>query len=243
MSRIRRRQCTLLITLAALLMSATAQAELILFTSILNDQRGGSSSVPFPRSLSLGMTDTDFYNPIPVFPSITVADIGQTIVADRSTIGTPGWQRINGLLSQGDPNKAPSIDIRGGGRSIGKACLFKGIEPCNGYVVEPSWDPPNGIDLEGFHIDEFALTVNSLSFTGGNGTTTANAYSFNYTLRFYGSAGQVPEPSTLAIITVACGFFVLHHTPAFRRQWSRTASKSVWFDTVPRRARNCTRPE
>jgi len=208
-----------LVALVLLVTPVTTSAELIHFTSIVNDERSGSSSIPFPRSVSLNMANPDSYVPIEVYSDITELDVGQTIIADRSAIGTDGWQRINGLLSNGNPDTALLIEVRGGGRSIGKACLFLGNEPCNGYVTQPNWVPPNGIDLAGYHIDEFWLTVNSLSFSGGDGVATANAYTFNYTLRFYGSAGQVPEPSAVLLFAIAfCNFCLHHHTPVFRRQ-------------------------
>ena len=139
------------IFLAIVLVPAVAPADLIHFTTIhLDDPR-----IVGARDIGLGTTSLD--DSYPAFVGITAADIGQTLVATRETIGTEGWQRINGVLSNGttdeDGTAALTLWMDNGGSGIGKSCLFFSDVDCTDpvqrgiFTYDSPWAPPNGIDL------------------------------------------------------------------------------------------------
>jgi hypothetical protein len=213
--------------LTVILIPAAGRAELIHFTAIhLGDPR-----VVGPRDI--GMGNSNDFLAYPLFSGITEADIGHTLVATRETIGVKAWHIINGVLSNGVGDDGPALVVwmGNGGHGIGKECMFLGGTNCNIFTADSPWPPPNGIDLGNHHVDEFHLTVHSFD-------------PFGWSLSMHGSPGHVPEPNSIALALIAiCGALGLYHTPAFRRQWLRTASKSDWLDMPLRSATNCTRPE
>jgi hypothetical protein len=144
-------------------------------------------------------------------------------VATRDSIGKIAWQQINRLMSRGlpeiDQTAFVGIDVNGAGTALANELLFVTGGSRNFLFVDPVWTPPNGIDLAGYHVDEFRLTVNSIEFSSGGPPYT---YFFDWTLELRGSAGQVPEPKTASFLIFAFHFLLVrYHTPAFRRQWLR----------------------
>jgi hypothetical protein len=205
-----------LLTMAMTLVTAQARAQLIHFTTIDGTNSGGAS-IPVPPVVRFSMGHLDIVHRIwQVFPDITAADSGQTLIATRESIGTFAWQQLNRLMSQGvsemEQTEFVLIDVNGRGSGLANSCLFATGGTCNDLSVQPSWTPPNGIDLAGYHIDEFRLTVNSINFSSGGPPFT---YFFDWTLELHGSAGQVPEPSMaqFALFTVL-PFMFRYHTPA-----------------------------
>jgi hypothetical protein len=212
------RMVLLIITIT--LVAAQAHAQLIHFTTIDGTNSGGAS-IPVPPVVRFSMGNLDVNHRIwQIFPDITAADSGETLTATRDSIGTFAWQQLNRLMSQGlsemDQVEFVVIDVNGRGTGLANSCLFVTGGTCNDFSVQPAWTPPNGIDLAGYHVDEFRLTVNSIDFSSGG---PPYAYFIDWTLGLYGSPGQVPEPRMTSLVLLAfLPFMLRYHTPPFRRQ-------------------------
>jgi hypothetical protein len=208
------------LTLAITLVTAPLHAQLIHFTTIDGTNSGGAS-IPVPPIVRFSMGNLDIDQRIwQIFPDITAADSGETLIATRDSIGTFAWQQLNRLMSQGvsemDQTEFVVIEVNGHGSGLANSCLFDTGGICNDLDVQPAWSPPNGIDLAGYHIDEFRLTVNSINFSSAGPPYT---YFMDWTLGLHGSEGQVPEPSMTSLVLFAFLPFTLrYHTPPFRRQ-------------------------
>lgn len=194
----------LCLVLAMFLTPLAASAQLIHFTTI---HRTTPSAPPTPISWHMGAVDSGIH--FPFFAGVTASDIGQTLIATRATVGTEAWQRVNGVLSNGKPDGTGDAllilvlgPLGGGGAGVPKACMF-GTGSCLStfYTYDAPWDPPNEIDLGDHHIDEFRLTVHSLT------------PSFTWSLEFHGTPGHVPEPGTAALVFVGLvGLPTIHRT-------------------------------
>ena len=190
------------VALAIPLIPAGVAAQLIHFTTI---HRTTATAPPAPIFWHLGALDSGIT--FPFFGGVDSSDVGQTLVATRATVGTEAWQRVNGVLSNGKPDGVSDAlfigvggPLAGGGSTVPKGCMFGYTNPCQStiYTYDSPWDPPNGIDLGDHHIDEFRLTVHSLS------------PSFSWSLEFHGSPGHVPEPSAAALFFVGLIGLPLH---------------------------------
>jgi hypothetical protein len=144
--------------------------------------------------------EPDFSNPFrPEFdlfndqPPLVQSDVGSTRVITAANSAAFG--NVVGLLTNGLPDVltvGEGVGPTGGGyRSSYEA-----------YALYGDLNDPR-IDLHGFQIDSFNLTLNRLSFANDGHNTT---FSYHYTVSIQGE--PVPEPGTLAALFFS-GFCVI----------------------------------
>ncbi len=181
------------VAMAAVLAAAEAQAALICsFT-----QAGGSGDAVVSTSTTLGFGDANDVieagGSVPILfdeTPRTTADVGTTYTA---TAADPHFAPVVERLTNGI-NGLVTLRFGTGGNIFAESFYF----PSAGY------NPPNGIDLEGWTIDSITQTIDALTInTPGdnwNGDGIWTDMTATMTVRIYGTAAAVPEPATAALV-------------------------------------------